>query len=212
MIYGPYYINLDKRIDRKELIEKEFERLGFQATRFSAIEHQDGATGCLESHLALLLFTSLESMSNNITFICEDDIQFIEERGTLDFFINEFIHSDADILCLGNLSRKQEYYSSYLNRSYDLQTTSCYLIKDSFKPKLIELWSSVLKCRYSNEQHPLEDTYNKLSTAVPGSFLIADQCWKVLQQTHTFTIPNFRVALQRAGYSDIAKIYIDYKV
>jgi GR25 family glycosyltransferase involved in LPS biosynthesis len=176
MIYGPYYINLDKRIDRKELIEKEFERLGFQATRFSAIEHEDGATGCLESHLALLLFTSLESMSNNITFICEDDIQFIEERDTLDFFINEFIHSDADILCLGNLSRNQEYYSSYLYRSYDLQTTSCYLIKDSFKSKLIELWSSVLKCRYSNEQHPLEDTYNKLSNAVPGFFLIADQC------------------------------------
>jgi len=212
MIHGPYYINLDKRIDRKALVENEFDRLGIQATRFSAIENEDGAIGCLESHLAILSFNSVDAKSNNVTFVCEDDVEFCVGRITIDFFIREFINSKADILCLGNLSQKNEDYCNFFYRSYDLQTTSCYLIKDSFKPKLIELWNSVLKCHYSKDKHPLEDSFLQLNKVIKGSFLIADQCWKLLQQTHTFIIPNIRVAFQRAGYSDIEKIYIDYKV
>jgi GR25 family glycosyltransferase involved in LPS biosynthesis len=46
------YINLDSRPDRKEHVVKELEKVGVkEATRFKAIELENGALGCSMSHL-----------------------------------------------------------------------------------------------------------------------------------------------------------------
>lgn len=47
-----FYINLDRRTDRRAEIEKELEGLAME--RFPAVSHPNGAIGCTMSHLACL--------------------------------------------------------------------------------------------------------------------------------------------------------------
>ena len=227
MIAGPYYINLDHRTDRKDIIRNEFSRLGFCGIRISAVSNTDGALGCIDSHVKILssapAYTPVlegedETVINMIigpkptaTWVCEDDIQFLVDRPTLELYIKEFMESDADILCLGYGSRKDEPYSAHLMRSYDLQTTSSYIVKNKFKSTLKDLWSTVSACKHSNIKHPLQSDFKKLKVH-KGDFWCADQCWKILQQSHVFVIPKTRCIKQRGGYSDIEKQYVDYGV
>lgn len=226
MISGPYYINLEHRTDRKELVKQEFSRLGFSGIRIPAIFNEDGATGCMDSHVSILnrphiqsiLQTDEEIVINmnaypkpTATWICEDDMQFLVDRPTLDVYIREFIESDADILCLGYASRKDEPYSKHLMRSYDLQTTSSYIIKDKFKNALKDLWATVAVCKRNKIDHPLRPGFFRLDVN-KGDFWHADQCWKLLQQSHVFVIPKTRCVKQRAGFSDLEKRFVDYGV
>lgn len=227
MIAGPYYINLDHRTDRMDLVRNEFNRLGFCGIRISAISNTNGALGCIDSHVSILnlryvpntiLETDDETIINmnatpkpTATWVCEDDIQFLVDRPTLELYIKEFMESDADILCLGYGSRKDEPYSANLMRSYDLQTTSSYIVKNKFKGTLKDLWSTVSACKHSNIDHPLRPDFNKLKVH-KGDFWCADQCWKILQQSHVFVIPKIRCIKQRGGFSDIEKQYVDYGV
>ena len=50
-----FYINLEKRKDRKEKIENQLNSLGWEYERFDAISHENGAIGCSLSHLQVLL-------------------------------------------------------------------------------------------------------------------------------------------------------------
>ena len=46
-----FYINLEKRSDRKEKVEKELSNIGISAQRFNAIQLTQGAVGCSLSHI-----------------------------------------------------------------------------------------------------------------------------------------------------------------
>ena len=227
MISGPYYINLDHRTDRRELVKQEFYRMGFTGSRFPAISNDDGELGCLESHaMALRAFPTQPPIQDHgeevvidmnagpkplATWICEDDVKFVVDRPTLDIYIREFMESDADILCLGYASRRGESYSNNLLRSVDLQTTSSYIVKESFKSTLQNFWSTVAVCKRNNIDHPLRSDYDNLDVN-KGNFWCADQCWKLLQQSHVFVIPAVHCVVQRAGYSDIEKKFVNYGI
>jgi GR25 family glycosyltransferase involved in LPS biosynthesis len=60
-----FYINLEHRTDRKELVEKELENIGIKAERFNAIKMENGAVGCSMSHLKLLQ----DALKNNLDHI-----------------------------------------------------------------------------------------------------------------------------------------------
>ena len=49
-----FYINLEKRQDRKEEIENELNTHGLVGERFDAIPHNPGCVGCAKSHLSVL--------------------------------------------------------------------------------------------------------------------------------------------------------------
>ena len=51
-----FYINLDKRVDRKELFESELTKYDLTAERFTAIYYPPpkGIVGCGKSHLQVL--------------------------------------------------------------------------------------------------------------------------------------------------------------
>ena len=71
------YINLDKRVDRKEHILNELKKIGVEdATRFKAIELENGAVGCSMSHLKCLE-TAKENQWPHV-LIVEDDIKFLD--------------------------------------------------------------------------------------------------------------------------------------
>ena len=48
------YINLDKRVDRREHIENELNRFELNFERFEAIYNDFGILGCTKSHLEVL--------------------------------------------------------------------------------------------------------------------------------------------------------------
>ena len=207
MISGPYYINLDHRTDRRQQVEAEFKRLGIDsAIRFPAIYHTDGLTGCQISHIMAI---DDDPLKVDATWICEDDIQILVDRVTLDLHIKEFMESDADILCLGGASRRHEDYSTNLLRSFDLQTTSSYIVKNKFKDALLILWNTTLNCRLYKTENPYKDYFNLLNVN-KGDPLALDMSWKILQQSHIFVIPKTKCIVQRASYSDIEKQFVNY--
>jgi|19_taG_2_1085344.scaffolds.fasta_scaffold00015_29 GR25 family glycosyltransferase involved in LPS biosynthesis len=73
-----YCINLDERVDRWELAQKEFEKINIldQVERWSGIKHTDGNLGCTLSHLTLIKKCKEDGLENVLIF--EDDVLFVE--------------------------------------------------------------------------------------------------------------------------------------
>lgn len=72
-----FCINLDRRQDRWEHSQDEFNKVGIQGRveRFPAIEHKNGAAGCLMSHVACIKKAKELNLNNVLVF--EDDVKFI---------------------------------------------------------------------------------------------------------------------------------------
>lgn len=73
---GIYCINLDKRPDRWELAQKEFDKLGIKVERFSAIENNFGHHGCRDSHIGVIKLAKERNQKNILVF--EDDIKMLD--------------------------------------------------------------------------------------------------------------------------------------
>ncbi len=71
-----YYINLDRRTDRKYHIENQLKILNWNGKRFPAIQNSFGALGCSLSHLALLKYARENQLSHIL--IMEDDVNFFK--------------------------------------------------------------------------------------------------------------------------------------
>jgi hypothetical protein len=69
-----YYINLESRTDRKDLVEKELKQLGWKYERFNAVRLKDGRAGCSMSHLKILEMAKEKNLEYVV--VIEDDIQF----------------------------------------------------------------------------------------------------------------------------------------
>ena len=78
-----FYINLDKRVDRKELFEAELVKYGLTAERFTAIYYPPpmGIVGCGKSHLQVLELAKLRKYKNVLIF--EEDFYFTEPKHIL---------------------------------------------------------------------------------------------------------------------------------
>ena len=68
-----FYINLDKRMDRKTEFETSMARVGWKSERFSGIycPPPRGIVGCTKSHLAVLKLAKERKYKNVLIF--EDD-------------------------------------------------------------------------------------------------------------------------------------------
>ena len=70
-----FYINLEERRDRKQHVENELKKVGWDNyTRFNAIKNKNGRVGCSMSHLKVIQ----DAKKNNLPYvvILEDDIEF----------------------------------------------------------------------------------------------------------------------------------------
>lgn len=112
-----YVINLDRRPEKWLRTQELMQKYGFRPNRFSAIdgwkistEEKEilfgnypvrlcpGEIGCLLSHLSVIRDGYLRGF--NIIWVCEDDIEFIEDPHQLSHFIEKLnkIDPDWDIL------------------------------------------------------------------------------------------------------------------
>jgi GR25 family glycosyltransferase involved in LPS biosynthesis len=187
------YINLDRRIDRRQEFEAEATKLGIQVERFPAIEREPGGIGCTASHLELIKRAKREGLPEILVF--EDDFQCLVSKEQFEDIL-ESMPSDYDVVMISYNLIKSEPYNEKFGRALEVQTTAGYIVHSKFYDTLIQTWEEGLKNYEANPYcHWL---------------YIIDQSWKPLQLTHKFyyTIP--RLGKQRAGYSDLANRFVDY--
>jgi len=200
-IQNIYYINLEKREDRKVFFENQMAQLGLinKVKRFNAIECRNGALGCSLSHLSILM-NALKNEMNHV-LVLEDDILFLN----FDLFkkqINDFFKKNISwdvILISGNIIPPFTYIDdcSSCVKVQRCQTTTGYLVNYNYLPKLIRnIKDGILKL---SEYPHLHNLY------------AIDKYWFKLQQKDNWYLIIPLTIVQKEGYSDIEKKNVNYK-
>lgn len=137
------YINLAHRIDRNEHIIQEINKLctdPLKIHRIDAIKHNEGALGCGLSHIKTLEYI-LEHPEWKTVLILEDDFTF--KSTTIEKTINElfltFPYMDVGLLSYNHTELKctDTIHPLFKKITYS-QTTSSYIIRQSYIPKLLQ--------------------------------------------------------------------------
>jgi len=192
-----YYINLNRRTDRRTQIENEMSRMGLIAERIPASEQYNPVAGCLISHLTALKKARAEGYENVLIF--EDDFIFLVDRNELEQQMKKFFSLNIpwDVLMLSYNLRKSEPYNDLVCYGRDVQTASGYLVNRRFYDKLI-----------ANLEWALP------YLLITGNIYLycSDHCWKLLQPSSEWFCFNKRLGKQRASYSDLSLRNVDYNV
>jgi glycosyl transferase family 25 len=178
------FINLDKRTDRLETIQKELLR-AFpydKITRFSAIYHPTPYAGCNMSHTGVLELAKTNNWKN--VLIVEDDMEWCNfTKENYEIFC-KLVKNPYDVIMLGGA------FIDYNSETYKLKsatTAHCYLVSNHYYDKLIE-----------NLNIGLQNLLNNDSNRENAN----DQYWKLLQKKDNWYIVVPCIATQHSGFSD----------
>jgi len=200
-----YYINLKTRDDRKQQFLDNFPSV--DESRIVRIEGhyypENGAVGCLMSHVTALSRALEENSGENI-LIAEDDLH-IKDMDYCNRMLDLLFENipDWDVILLGqNIVDSKDTGIETDNREkivriLDSQTTSGYLIKKKYIPKLLGIYK--------------RDLSNYFKTGEWKNYFV-DQSWKVLQPVDKWYSFKPTVAVQRPSYSDIQNGFINIEV
>jgi glycosyl transferase family 25 len=186
-----FYINLDKRVDRKQQIEEELEKFGLKYERFSGLIFPDihPYYGCSMSHLSILKIAR-ERVYKNV-LILEDDFYFNVEKETFEDNMKQLFEtkSDFDVFMLAPAPQKVE---KDINNPlfYKIIESSCgagYLVQSKYYDRIITVLESSLEMfRQTN----IFWVYT------------VDQAWKPLQPSDNWLTTYKFIGRQRRGFSD----------
>lgn len=194
-----FYINLEHRVDRKEHVESQLSKIGFNNfERFNAIKMENGAVGCSMSHLKLLQ-QALKSSLDHI-LIVEDDIEFLDPdlfKTQLDLFLKNRGSKWDVVLLAGNNMPPYETIDETCVKVTRCQTTTGYLVNGHYIEKLL----NNVKMGLSNL---LREPRNHTQYAI-------DKHWFALQSVDNWFIITPLTVVQREDYSDIEKKVINYQ-
>lgn len=196
MLEHVYYINLDKRTDRKEAVEKELNTLGWKYTRFPAIRNKNGRIGCSMSHLQLISMAKEKDLPYIV--IVEDDIHFTKPKwfnAKLTTFLADY--KDFDVLLLaGNLRNPVVRVSENILQVKKSWTTTGYIVNKHYYDTLIQNITAGI-------EHLIREPDKHFLYAI-------DAYWMRLQASGNWFILYPRTITQRPEYSDIEGAYKDY--
>lgn len=197
-----FYINLDRRPDRREEIEGELSKYGLseKSERFTAIDRPGkGIVGCTYSHLEVIKLAKERQYKN--VLILEDDFQFINTKevfeSKLEHFFTEYKNKNKkyDVLMLAYLMcNYEETDDVIIRRVIEATTAAAYIIHEDYYQKLIDL--------YTIHAPLLEETMHHWIYA-------NDQIWKQLQRVDNWYYFTDRIGKQRPGYSDNSEMYLE---
>jgi glycosyl transferase family 25 len=193
------YINLNKRTDRKECIEKELNDFGLDYERFEAIETPIpgfGIVGCGLSHLAVLKLAKERNYEN--VLILEDDFTFLVSKEELQHQLTEFfkLKLDYDTCFLAyNLKKDEPLDNGIVNRIIEAWTSSGYIASKKSYDKLINLYEYAMPLLAQTRAHWIYSN---------------DQIWRELQQKDNWYYFIKRIGKQADGYSDNSNCYTSY--
>jgi len=192
-----FYINLDKRTDRRQEIESELNGLGLAYERFSAIPHEFGAIGCSSSHLAVLKLAKERGYRRIL--VLEDDFQLVVLRDVFKEKVSEMIAHPFDVCFVAHNAFKsiavkgQPFWRQMLYG----HTTSGYLVNSHYYDTLIRMIEASIPL--------LEQTRDAKTYAI-------DVVYGNHMSLGKWYYPTKRLARQRPSYSDIRHEIVDYPV
>lgn len=197
------YINLERRTDRRELVEAELRTAGFEPSRihrFNAVAQDDnGNLGCSMSHVGAMRL-AIESGWKRVLFL-EDDFQLktspeVFQTSLKDAF--EFLRDDFDVLMLAHSTQSFSRVTDSLIKILQSQTRCAYVVNMEFSPVLLKNFEEAVE---------LMKTHGR---GMKGAY--GDQHWKLLQPKSRWYAFHPALAKQRAGFSDNEKRFTNYGV
>jgi glycosyl transferase family 25 len=194
-----FYINLDKRNDRKDEIENELINYNLfdKSERFSAIYTPDqGILGCTMSHLAVIKLAKERKYKQIL--ILEDDFYFVVSKEEFENQLTIFFDSNISYnVCMisYNMICSAPTEDSFLLKVLNAQTASGYILHESFYDSLITLY---------------EDAIPKLKETGQHWIYACDIIWKRLQPHSEWFAFNPRCGKQRDGFSDNENSFVSY--
>jgi len=191
------YINLSRRVDRKEHIENQLNSFNLDYERFEAIDMPNfGSLGCCYSHLNVLKLAKENNYKNILIF--EDDFIFLTDKDKFESSLNNFfnLNIEYDVLMLSYqlLQHNVTPYEGLLSVK-EAQTASGYIVNNHYYDVLINLYENSFKLLAETNHHWL---------------YMNDQAWKILQQNDKWYCLDPRIGKQIAGYSDTSQKYYNY--
>jgi GR25 family glycosyltransferase involved in LPS biosynthesis len=196
------YINLDYRIDRKDHILNEIDKICKDKNkihRINAIKTEKGALGCGLSHIKALEM-ALEHSEWRTIMILEDDFTFrSHQTNEILENINCLLKSNFDVALLAY----NDYYkflfnqidNSKLIKILRAQTTSGYIIKRQYIQTLINKY---------------QEAVNDMTTNGVKHENHIDQYWTQLQSRDNWQAIYPAIGFQYSNYSDIEEKYTQY--
>ena len=187
------YINLEKRTDRKEHIEKQFQDFEY-VERVQAVDttgsraNKSGYFGCVLSHIKCLELARDRNYNNVI--ICEDDFEWTKKDLTTTCPTIYF-----DVFMIEVLVKKKETLNDYY-RILEGEHTGCYLVKKHYYQTLIDCF---------------KESYELLQKEFKRDYYL-DIYSQKLQEKDIFITTKNQIGIQMEDYSDIQnkKMLRDY--
>lgn len=188
-----FYINLDRRTDRREQFEEECRRMNISVERFPAMERNPGALGCSYSHYNVIKLAKERGYPTVIVF--EDDFQFLVSREEFDSILSS-LPEDFDVVMLSYDLQRSEPYNERFGRVMEVQSASGYIVSSKFYDTLLSTWERSLE-EYEKQPHR-------------HWLFINDQSWKPLQPISRWYHSILRIGKQRPSWSDLNNGFADY--
>lgn len=186
-----FYINLDRREDRRQEIMTELNQLGWSSERLPAIP--GGAKGCSASHIAILKKAIQKQWPYVV--VLEDDVTFYDPT-EVNRFLRQGLKATFDVLLLTTgCAKTKRSLTDDLRQVTGSQTTSAYVVRRHYYPILLKNFEEGL------------DLLKKLNQ--PRLYSL-DQYWKILQAKDTWLAPIKPLGKQRASFSDIENRMVAY--
>ena len=188
-----FYINLDRRTDRRTQIESELANMKINAERFPAIEHVLPAIGCTSSHVDVLKLARDRGYESVMIF--EDDFMFIITKDQWDVLILK-LPPRYDVVMLAFNMISDSPYDETFTRVNEVQNASGYIVHSRFYDRLIAR---------------LEEGRDLFIKSPHLDWIyINDQYWKALQPQYEWYAFKTRIGIQRPGFSDLAGKFVNY--
>ena len=193
-----YYINLERRADRRADIEAELKVMNLNAERFVGIPFEPGIVGCGKSHLAVLKMAKANGYKN--VLILEDDFTFLKSKDEFEQALDTFFHKvednyDVCMFCCNLVHFDPVKPYSFLYKIIEASNACAYLVNGKYLDTLIHLYENALPLLEQTGQHWIYDN---------------DQVWKPLQKIDNWLLFIDRLGKQKSGYSDNAQRVMDY--
>lgn len=187
-------INLDKRQDRWQTVQGEFEKIGLSnVKRISAVDGdliptiadlKPGANGCRLSHAKAFAFAKAKEYKSFL--LLEDDVEFHNSFNQLFDFMSVRIPEDWDIiyLCANPATGTRKEIADNIFKVYGVYAAHCVIFK--------------------------ETVYEVALSRLMNDYVQADLTYGEIQKDYNAYVLYPHLAFQRTDYSDIEKEVVDY--
>jgi GR25 family glycosyltransferase involved in LPS biosynthesis len=189
------YINMDARADRRTVLLKEFDRVGFteeKIIRFPASSYNGCPnSGCLLSHANVLEMAYDMDLQN--VLVIEDDFIFIDDVKKIHDDISAFfeLNINWDVVMLTTCAAIiAEPTNQLISRISSSGNGAAYLVNRSMMLELSTLFKSNVENLFSTKQHWVYQN---------------DILWKTIMPSSQWYMFNHYLGYQKEGYSDLSQ-------